>query len=97
MVIIRKSEKKPKVQGSFVVMACENFGEFKRVNRTCIGQNAVARRQRKNPRKTGSKKYNCPFRLRITWPTQSLPYETLIGHSFLGRLNPEEIFLCICL
>ncbi|KAI3995093.1 hypothetical protein MKX01_031895 [Papaver californicum] len=91
-------------------MACERFGEFKRVNRTYVGQNAVARHQRKKPRKTGLKKCNCPFRLRITcvdginwklWVFKGQhnhsSYETLIVHSFSGRLNPEEKDLCISL
>ncbi|XP_026451376.1 uncharacterized protein LOC113351646 [Papaver somniferum] len=34
VVIIRKSKKKSKIQGSFIVMACERFGEYKSVNRS---------------------------------------------------------------
>ncbi|XP_026410199.1 PKS-NRPS hybrid synthetase CHGG_01239-like [Papaver somniferum] len=91
-------------------MACERFGVFKSVNRTIVCQNTVARRQRRKPRKTGTKKCNFPFRLRITcvdgknwklWVFQGQhnhsPYDTLIGHSFSGRLNPEEKDLCISL
>ncbi|XP_026459870.1 protein FAR1-RELATED SEQUENCE 5-like [Papaver somniferum] len=107
VVIIRKSKKKSKIQGSFIVMACERFGEYKSVNRS-VEKSAVTRCLRRKPRTTGTKKCKCPFRLRATcfdgtnWRLRvlngehnHLPYETLTGHSFSGRLNPAEKDLCI--
>ncbi|KAI3845714.1 hypothetical protein MKX03_024619 [Papaver bracteatum] len=88
-------------------MACERFGEYKNVN-ISIEKNAVTRRLRRKPRTTGTNKCKYPFRLRATYfdgmnwrlrvlngEHNHLPYETLIGHSFSGRLNPAEKYFCI--
>ncbi|XP_026452053.1 uncharacterized protein LOC113352451 [Papaver somniferum] len=55
VVIIRKSKKKSKIQGSFIVMACERFGEYKNVNRS-VEKSVVTRCLRRKPRTTGTKK-----------------------------------------
>ena len=78
----------------FLTLGCERSGHYKHANRP---------RKRKGEVLTGTKKIDCPFRLRgrpvgdVGWKVTVLcgqhnhdRAETLVGHPYPGRLNPDE-------
>ncbi|XP_038711757.1 uncharacterized protein LOC120005952 [Tripterygium wilfordii] len=86
-----------------ILFGCERSGHYRSGGR----QNNVE--DNKNKRFTGSKKCNCPFRLRAEKSIYDDGWMLMIvcgahnhsaikyfeGHSFIGRLNKEEVVLVV--
>ncbi|XP_057452537.1 protein FAR1-RELATED SEQUENCE 6-like [Lotus japonicus] len=77
VIIIQKSDYGSDKRRVVMTLGCEHGGKYK-------PSTLVLKRKR-----TGTKKCNCPFKLRARRSDKDKMW-TVLGHSYVGRLNPEE-------
>ncbi|XP_057418445.1 protein FAR1-RELATED SEQUENCE 6-like [Lotus japonicus] len=96
VIIIRRSDCGSKGRGSkgrqLAILVCEMSGKFKQYKPVLMRKG------------TGTKKYDCPFRLKARYTSEDglwrltivrgdhnhAPAETLVGHAYAGRLTSQE-------